>query len=106
MTSTEKSSQLIAFYSSQSPFRIITYFGIFSFSHFRAAIQAISSYLEAFQKIADAATNSKGMLAEAARLLLLVVVHVDPFRGEQFLAHFFSSLLVDWEKVASRKKIT
>lgn len=26
----------------------------------RATIQAIASYLEAFQKIADAATNSKG----------------------------------------------
>lgn len=57
----EKSSQLIAFHS----------FIINNLSHHnnvfllflfrRAAIQAISSYLEAFQKIADAATNSKGM---------------------------------------------
>ena len=27
---------------------------------FRAAIQAIAAYLDAFQKIADAATNSRG----------------------------------------------
>lgn len=31
-------------------------------ARFRAAIQAISAYLDAFQKIADAATNSKGEL--------------------------------------------
>lgn len=37
-----------------------TNFAKFLSSFYRAAIQAISSYLEAFQKIADAATNSKG----------------------------------------------
>lgn len=29
---------------------------------FRATIQAIAAYLDAFQKIADAATNSRGKL--------------------------------------------
>ncbi|CRK98238.1 CLUMA_CG011600, isoform B, partial [Clunio marinus] len=38
----------------------------------RAAIQAISSYLEAFQKIADAATNSKGASKEIGTALTRV----------------------------------
>lgn len=44
-------------------FCVYTYFVVvFFLSHFSATIQAISAYLDAFQKIADAATNSRGNL--------------------------------------------
>lgn len=39
-------------------------FFCFTVSIFSATIQAISAYLDAFQKIADAATNSRGKFFE------------------------------------------
>ena len=49
---------------------LFLFFVCFSLTHpiflfhfnFRAAIQALAAYLDAFQKIADAATNSRGKL--------------------------------------------
>lgn len=49
------------------------FFVSFLFFLFSATIQAISAYLDAFQKIADAATNSRGNLYETKFFLLYQV---------------------------------
>lgn len=52
---------------------------------FRAAIQAISTYLEAFQKIADAATNSKGTCIHLLLAFIPLLIFDDPSRELFFI---------------------
>lgn len=65
---------------------------------FRAAIQAISTYLEAFQKIADAATNSKGMWIPLLLLVLLSLFCLDIY-GD-YIARELDRILIVWLFIA------
>lgn len=73
----------------------------------RAAIQALAVYLEAFQKIADAATNSKGATKEIGTALTRVCLRHKAVetRMKTFTAAIMDCLIVplqekleDWKK--------